>query len=447
MAESRKQDPVKLLFDWIMNRLERTIFLGLRFTLPKRFVSPLGFLGFLTFVTFVLLGVSGALLMLYYVPTPEEAFSSVARINDEIPFGAAIRNIHYHASNAMILLALAHMFYQFFSGRYKLRYEVLWVTGIILGTMTIIEAYSGYDLILNERGMLAINIGRALARSTPLIGPLAYQLFVGSGLADLIVRFYAVHVFIIPLAMVIIMVVHFPRYMVLDVPVVSSVVGAIFVMGGLFPIELGVKFVAGREAGITFPEWYLTGLYAIVRTGIPAFIAGAILPAVFIVVFLVVPFIDTGKKLSVKDRPFYTAMGVAGIAQLVLTTTWGFRADNIFLPLTSIPQLMIDPALFFGAVAIISSVCYAGVYAWIRATKPSPGVRAGTPKRFPTYQMTAAEFRTIVAALLMFMLVFDIFAFQAALQGFQNIVLLQLGIVLIAFGTMFHVYRLGASGK
>lgn len=447
MAESRREDPVKVLFDWIMNRLERTIFLGLRFTLPRKFVSPLGFLGFLTFVTFVLLGVSGALLMLYYVPTPEQAFSSVARINDEIPFGAAIRNIHYHASNAMILLALGHMFYQYFSGRYKLRYEVLWVTGIILGTLTIIEAYSGYDLILNERGMLAINIGRALARSTPVMGPLAYQLFVGSGLADLLVRFYSVHVFIIPLAMVVIMLVHFPRYLVLDIPVVSTVVGSIFVMGGMFPVELGVKFVAGREAGITFPEWYLTGLYAIVRTGIPAFIAGAILPAVFIVVFLVVPFIDTGKKLSVKDRPFYTAMGVAGIAQLALTTVWGFRADNIFLPLTSIPQLMIDPALFFGGVAIVSSVCYAGVYAWIRATKPPPGIRPSGPKRFPVYQMTQTEFRMIVVALLAFMVVFDVFALQAALQGLQNLVLLQLGIVLIAFGTMFHVYRLGSSAK
>jgi ubiquinol-cytochrome c reductase cytochrome b subunit len=447
MVESRREDPLKVLFDWIMNRLERTIFLGLRFTLPRKFVSPLGFLGFLTFVTFALLGVSGALLMLYYVPTPEQAFSSVQRINDEIPFGAAIRNIHYHASNAMILLALGHMFYQYFSGRYKLRYEVLWVTGIILGTLTIIEAYSGYDLILNERGMLAINIGRALARSTPVMGPLAYQLFVGSGLADLIVRFYSVHVFIIPLAMVVIMLVHFPRYLVLDIPVVSTVVGSIFVMGGMFPVELGVKFVAGREAGITFPEWYLTGLYAVVRTGIPAFIAGAILPAVFIVVFLVVPFIDTGKKLSVKDRPFYTAMGVAGIAQLALTTVWGFRADNIFLPLTSIPQLMIDPALFFGGVAILSSVCYAGVYAWIRATRPPPGVRPGGPKRFPVYQMTRMEFRMIVVALLAFMVAFDVLALQAALQGLQNLVLLQLGIVLVAFGTMFHVYRLGSSAK
>ena len=118
--------------------------------------------------------------MLYYSPTvifnpvtgtSTTPYDSVRNIDTVVPFGSALRNIHYHASNAMVLLAVAHMFYQYFSGRYKLRYEVLWVTGIIIGILTIIEAYTGYDLLLNVRGMLAINIGRALARSTPLMGP------------------------------------------------------------------------------------------------------------------------------------------------------------------------------------------------------------------------------------------------------------------------------------
>jgi hypothetical protein len=61
--------------------------------------------------------------------------------------------------------------------------------------------------------------------------------------------------------------------------------------------------------------------------------------------------------------------------------------------------------------------------------------------------MTRMEFRMIVVALLAFMVAFDVLALQAALQGLQNLVLLQLGIVLVAFGTMFHVYRLGSSAK
>jgi len=66
---NEEKNPIQLLVDWLNQRLERTIFMGLKFTLPRKFVSPLGFLGFLTFTTFALLGISGALLMLYYSPT------------------------------------------------------------------------------------------------------------------------------------------------------------------------------------------------------------------------------------------------------------------------------------------------------------------------------------------------------------------------------------------
>ena len=36
--------------------------MGMKFTVPSRFVSPLGFLGMLTFVIFIILGVTGAFL-------------------------------------------------------------------------------------------------------------------------------------------------------------------------------------------------------------------------------------------------------------------------------------------------------------------------------------------------------------------------------------------------
>jgi len=455
--QSKDENPVQLMIDWLNQRLERTIFMGLKFTLPRRFVSPLGFLGFLTFSVFALLGISGALLMLYYSPTvifntvtgtSTTPFDSVRNIDTVVPFGSALRNIHYHASNAMVLLAVAHMFYQYFSGRYKLRYEVLWVTGIILGILTIIEAYTGYDLLLNVRGMLAINIGRALARSTPLMGPEAFRLMAGTGLADLVLRFYAVHVFIFPLIMILIMLVHFPRYLVLDIPVVSMVAGTVMVVGGMFPVELGAKFIPTAEAGITMPEWYLTGMYAIIRTGIDRFLAGAVIPLIFVIVFLVVPFLDTSKKLSIRDRPFYTAMGVAGLGQVALTTVWGFRANNIFQALDNIPQLEIDPFIFFASVIFIGAVAFAGIYLWFRATAPPPGARPmHARKQFPVYKMTSNEWRAVVVSLLGFQVLFDIYSSQAFLSGFKNMVLLQIGVGLLAFGVLVHLYRIGAESS
>lgn len=453
--QNDKKNPIQVMVDWLNQRLERTIFMGLKFTFPRKFVSPLGFLGFLTFSVFAILGISGALLMLYYSPyvffntvtgAVTSPYDSVSAINNVVPFGQALRNIHYHASNAMVLLAVAHMFYQYFSGRYKLRYEVLWVTGIIIGILTIIEAYTGYDLVLNVRGMLAINIGRALARSTPIMGPQAFRLMAGTGLADLILRFYAIHVFIFPLLMILIMMVHFPRYLVLDIPVVSMVAGTIMVVGGFFPVELGAKFIPTAEAGITMPEWYLTGMYAIIRTGIDKFIAGALIPMIFVIVFLVIPFLDTSRKLSIRDRPFYTAMGIGGLGQLALTTVWGFRASNIFFPLNDIPQLEIDPLIFFGSVIFIGAAAYAITYLWFKATAPLPGARP-VRKQFPIYKMSSNEWRAVVLSLLGFQVVFDIYSLQAFLAGFKNVLLLQIGVGLIAFGILVHLYRIGADSK
>ena len=119
---SRRTGAVAFLA-WIWDGLDRTIFTAIKFSFPARFVSPFGFLGMLTFITFVILGISGALLMFYYEPILDRAWDSVEFINNDVPFGC---NIHYHGSNAMVLLAILHMYYQYFSGRYKIRNEILW---------------------------------------------------------------------------------------------------------------------------------------------------------------------------------------------------------------------------------------------------------------------------------------------------------------------------------
>ncbi|HMK32928.1 MAG TPA: cytochrome b N-terminal domain-containing protein, partial [Nitrosopumilaceae archaeon] len=220
-------------FYWIWDGLERTVFIGTKFSFPARFVSPFGFLGMLTFVIFVILGISGALLMFYYQPILDRAWDSVAKINDTVPYGFMIRNIHYHASNAMVLLAVLHMYYQYFSGRYKIRNEIIWVTGVVLGTVTILEAFTGYDIIFSERAELAISIAASLTNSMPVVGPTIRDAMFGSGFADFILRFYTMHVFLLPIVMLGLMAVHMPRFLVFDVPMVMAISGAIFLTGGV----------------------------------------------------------------------------------------------------------------------------------------------------------------------------------------------------------------------
>ncbi|TMI33045.1 cytochrome bc complex cytochrome b subunit [Candidatus Bathyarchaeota archaeon] len=466
-VETKKKgvlDPIIALLKYIWVRLERTVLLGFKLVFPSRFISPLGFLGVLTTVVFVILGVTGALLMFHYFPafgdcsqgvasTCNVAFNSVTTINNDVGYGNIVRNIHYHASNAMVLLAVMHMFYQYFSGRYKLRYEILWVTGIILGVVTVIEAYTGYDLIFNIRGQLAINIGYTLTAYSPVIGADLAKLIFGFGFSDLAIRFYAFHVFIIPIIMLAIMAVHLPRNLVLDIPVASAITGIIFMMGGLFPVEVGIKFNPLQTTEITFPEWYFTSLYAFIRAkGLDPFTAGAIIPAIFVVIFLVIPFFDRGKKIAMIDRPFWIALGVAALGQMAIVTVWGFRANDPLQPLNAPGQLVIDPSLFFGSLLIASALAYGFVYAFVRWRRAKIADLRANRKPLPfrkvqPYLLSKSEVYSLLGGLLILQGFLDISIFRAVIAQLSNFALVEIGLVLIAFAATAHIYRVSITTK
>jgi ubiquinol-cytochrome c reductase cytochrome b subunit len=447
--------------EWIKQRLERTTWqewnvAGYKLTIPERFVSPLSFLGMLTTVAFLFLGITGALLMLYYQPlfllnnngtVAQSPFTSVQRINFGISFGDWLRYLHYTLSNAMVLLAFLHLFYQYFAGRYKLRYEVLWVTGMIFGIITILEAFTGYDLIASVRARLAINIGEALMQSSPVVGPLLFQLLRGSGIADLFIRFYALHVFIVPLIMILLMTLHLPRALILDIPVISMTLGIIFIVAGLFPVELGVPFSPVGEVGITTPEWYLNSLYAFLRTGIDRFFAGVLLPTIILIIFIVIPFLDIGRKLTLRDRPFWVALGVMAASEFMLTTVWGFRAGNIISPLSdlNLNSLPIGVAVFFGAQAIIAIASYLTVYAIAKRQKARMALprAASTGKKPQPYALSRIEYQMILFGVIGFQILFDVFAFLAYAKGFSNIALAEIGASLAGFGIVYHMFRVG----
>src|SRR3989338_1572877 len=109
-------------------------------------------------------------------------------------------------------------------------------------TITILEAFTGYDVIFSERAELAISIAASLTTSIPVAGPTIRDAMFGSGFSDFVLRFYAQHVFVLPLLMLGLMAVHFPRFLVFDVPMVMAIGGAILLTGGVFPIDMGFKF-------------------------------------------------------------------------------------------------------------------------------------------------------------------------------------------------------------
>jgi ubiquinol-cytochrome c reductase cytochrome b subunit len=429
---------------WAYAGVDRTIFMGMKFTFPGRFVSPLGFLGMLTFVIFVILGITGALLMLWYEPILDRAWTSVQKINDTIPYGFHIRNIHYHASNAMVMMALLHMYYQYFSGRYKIRNEILWVTGIIIGVLTILEAFTGYDIIFSERAELAISIAASLTNSIPVLGPQMREAFFGAGFHDFILRFYTFHVFMLPIALLGLMVFHFPRFMVFDVPMVMAISGAIILTGGVFPVGLGLPFQPETPPGITVPEWYLTGLYAFLRTMYDKFTTGVAWPGLFIFALLIVPFIDKYKKFSWKDRPLVTAIGITSLAQIIVTTYWGFYIDPD-RDKALLERLVIDPIFFYLVMILLVPLSFGFTYMMIKLAKHAEANAKLQPKKASKASMNISQkwLYVLFVVLLAFQVYLNISAYYAVLQGMKNYSLFIIGIMMLVFAAMFHLYRYG----
>lgn len=429
---------------WVYAGVDRTIFMGMKFTFPGRFVSPLGFLGMLTFVIFVILGITGALLMLWYEPILDRAWTSVQKINDTIPYGFHIRNIHYHASNAMVMMALLHMYYQYFSGRYKIRNEILWVTGIIIGVLTILEAFTGYDIIFSERAELAISIAASLTNSIPVLGPQMREAFFGAGFHDFILRFYTFHVFMLPIALLGLMVFHFPRFMVFDVPMVMAISGAIILTGGVFPVGLGLPFQPETPPGITVPEWYLTGLYAFLRTMYDKFTTGVAWPGLFIFALLIVPFIDKYKKFSWKDRPLVTAIGITSLAQIIVTTYWGFYIDPD-RDKALLERLVIDPIFFYLVMILLVPLSFGFTYMMIKLAKHAEANAKLQPKKASKGSMNISQkwLYVLFVVLLAFQVYLNISAYYAVLQGMKNYSLFIIGIMMLVFAAMFHLYRYG----
>jgi len=183
---------------------------------------PLYCLGGISFVAFIILTITGIILGFFYVPDgrlmrettgslTNPAYLSMQRIMFEVPFGFIIRGLHHWAAHIMIAAVFLHMCRVYFTGAYKKPRELNWLIGVLLLLMTILFGYSGYLLPANNLSEGAANIGINMTRASPLIGDQLARLLWGdintlSGYY--ILRWYWIHVFILPFLATGVMIVH-----------------------------------------------------------------------------------------------------------------------------------------------------------------------------------------------------------------------------------------------
>lgn len=189
------------------------------------------FLGVASFVLFVSLIVSGVYLMFFYVPSPASAFGTIQTIQVDVAFGQFIRNVHRWSAHLMVIAVAAHMARVFYRGAYKSPREFNWVIGVVLLVLTLLLSFTGYLLPWDQLAYWAVTVGTSMAAFVPWIGDTAQEILIGGtevGSATLL-RFYVLHVAVLPALTVIVVTFHFWRWRkdsMLDTTTETSDVGA-----------------------------------------------------------------------------------------------------------------------------------------------------------------------------------------------------------------------------
>jgi quinol-cytochrome oxidoreductase complex cytochrome b subunit len=182
-------------------------------------------LGIISVASFLITLVTGVLLMFYYKPFPDAAYQSIKDIHFVVPTGRLIRNIHRWAANVMVIAVILHMARAFYTAAYRKPREYNWLIGIALMVTTLGLSFTGYLLPWDQLAYWAITIGANIAQSPRELtdalnitehfdpGGMQKLLLLGSDEVgeEALIRFYLLHVMILPLMLAALMAVHFWR--------------------------------------------------------------------------------------------------------------------------------------------------------------------------------------------------------------------------------------------
>jgi quinol-cytochrome oxidoreductase complex cytochrome b subunit len=154
--------------------------------------------------------ITGILLTIYYVPTPDHAYDSVQFITTEVTAGWLIRGLHHWGASAMVIVTVLHMLRVILHGAYKFPREATWFTGVFLLIIVIGFGFTGYLLPWDQKAFWATIVGTRIAEVTPFVGETLLRIMRGGPelSAVTLARFFGVHVWFLPAALLTLVSVH-----------------------------------------------------------------------------------------------------------------------------------------------------------------------------------------------------------------------------------------------
>jgi menaquinol-cytochrome c reductase cytochrome b subunit len=204
LAERAKEAPADIV-GWVDERTGATGFAtGLLYRKVPKGTNWFYTLGSATLFAFVVQAITGVFLAMYYTPSPTEAYGSITHLTNDVWLGEFVRGMHKWGASVMIILIFLHMARTFFFGAYKYPRELNWVIGVVLLILTLIMGLTGYLLPFDQRSFWATIVANNITGTGPVLGPyLADFLRGGPEIgATTLSRFYALHMLVIPGAII-----------------------------------------------------------------------------------------------------------------------------------------------------------------------------------------------------------------------------------------------------
>ncbi len=326
-------------------------------------------LGYLSAFFFIIEVITGLILMVYYVPSPAEAYQSILALESSVPFGSLMRDMHRLGAEAMVIVVFLHMLRTYLTGSYKKERSFTWLTGVVLLLITLFLSFSGYLLPWDQLAYWAVTIGTSMADKAPLIGTEVNLLLRGApdiGAGGLL-RFYLLHIILLPLLAILFISIHYYKVSrehgislparieegnappevkreatqridfipdLLTHEVFLACLGIfVLVMWTAFFYDAPLEHHANPQKTPldTKAPWYFLWLQGLLKLGDPT-LMGVIVPTLIFALLFAVPYVDRNPRRSLRARPFAVALGLAGVVALLVLSYMGTPAWGIETP-------------------------------------------------------------------------------------------------------------------
>ena len=318
--------------------------------------------GVLAMVVLVIQLLTGIFLTMNYKPAAAEAFASVEYIMRDVEWGWLIRYMHSTGASFFFIVVYLHMFRAILYGSYKKPREQIWLIGMMIFLVLMAEGFAGYLLPWGQMSYWGAQVIISLFGAIPVVGDALVEIIRGDySISDITLnRFFALHVIVLPLALIGLIFVHivalhevgsnnpdgidikkhkdengkpldgvaFHPYhtskdmvgIIVFLMIFSGVVFFAPDMGGMF-----LEHANFEPANMTAtpehiaPVWYYTPYYAILRA-VPDKLWGFILFGLSVLLPVFLPWLDRCRVRSIRYRGwmYKTALSVFVVTFLML---------------------------------------------------------------------------------------------------------------------------------